>query len=146
MPNRAKRPRTRAVRLVITELLCIVSLAIEQCWINFRSKASDQVFVRSAYFGHCLCGRREFDNEKRCGKERRFIICFTVFIYRRHYIVCIFPARDFVNFLVRTGQLNASDVPADALEGGGALPARIQETSAPVFQVIKFSRFYFFTM
>lgn len=45
-------------------------------------------------------------------------------------------ARDFVNFLVRTGQLNASDVPADALEGGGALPARISEVaSAPVFQV-----------
>lgn len=45
-------------------------------------------------------------------------------------------ARDFVNFLVRTGQLAASDVPADALEGGGALPARMADAaSAPVFQV-----------
>lgn len=46
-------------------------------------------------------------------------------------------ARDFVNFLVRTGQLNASDVPANALEQGGALPARMATVteSVPMFQV-----------
>lgn len=45
-------------------------------------------------------------------------------------------ARDFVNFLIRTGQINASEVPASAIEQGGALPARAtpQET-VPVFQV-----------
>lgn len=49
---------------------------------------------------------------------------------------CNSAARDFVNFLVRTGQLNASDVPADVLEGGGALPARMSDVnSGPVFKV-----------
>lgn len=48
-------------------------------------------------------------------------------------------ARDFVNFLVRTGQLNPIDVPADALEGGGALPTRIPDADLPpVFQVNNF--------
>lgn len=44
-------------------------------------------------------------------------------------------ARDFVNFLVRTGQINADEVPANAIEQGGALPARVQQESVPVFQV-----------
>lgn len=46
-------------------------------------------------------------------------------------------ARDFVNFLVRTGQLNAGDIPAEAIEQGGALPARMTapSESVPVFQV-----------
>lgn len=46
-------------------------------------------------------------------------------------------ARDFINFLVRTGQLNASDIPAEAIEQGGALPSRMstQAESVPVFQV-----------
>lgn len=46
-------------------------------------------------------------------------------------------ARDFINFLVRTGELNASDVPANAIEQGGALPARMSSPaeSVPVFQV-----------
>lgn len=44
-------------------------------------------------------------------------------------------ARDFVNFLVRTGQIIASDVPEQVIEGGAALPARAMETYAsPVFQ------------
>lgn len=50
-------------------------------------------------------------------------------------------ARDFVNFLVRTGEMNANDVPATAIEQGGALPARErapQESareSVPMFEV-----------
>lgn len=49
-------------------------------------------------------------------------------------------ARDFVNFLVRTGSLNANEVPANALEQGGALPARAAPIeSVPVFQVRKLS-------
>lgn len=45
-------------------------------------------------------------------------------------------ARDFINFLVRSGQINANEVPATAIEQGGALPARvIPSESAPVFQV-----------
>lgn len=46
-------------------------------------------------------------------------------------------ARDYINFLVRTGQLNASDVPATAIEQGGALPARSApaEPNARMFQV-----------
>lgn len=45
-------------------------------------------------------------------------------------------ARDFINFLVRSGKLNAQDIPADALDGGAALPARAPEVStAPVFSV-----------
>lgn len=48
-------------------------------------------------------------------------------------------ARDFVNFLVRTGEINASDVPANVVEQGGALPARMEppkRENVPVFQVI----------
>lgn len=47
-------------------------------------------------------------------------------------------ARDFINFLVRSGQLDASDVPANAIEQGGALPAKmaLPSESVPVFQVI----------
>lgn len=52
-------------------------------------------------------------------------------------------ARDFVNFLIRTGQINASDVPASAIEQGGALPARDrapqqshrESQSVPMFEV-----------
>lgn len=44
-------------------------------------------------------------------------------------------ARDFVNFLVRTGRIEASDVPANAIEQGGALPARVITENIPVFQV-----------
>lgn len=45
-------------------------------------------------------------------------------------------ARDFINFLVRTGKLNTSEVPADAIDGGGVLPAKLAEPqSVPVFQV-----------
>lgn len=45
-------------------------------------------------------------------------------------------ARDFVNFLVRSGKIDASDVPANALEQGGALPARaVPSETVPVFQV-----------
>lgn len=47
-------------------------------------------------------------------------------------------ARDFINFLVRTGQINANEVPANAIEQGGALPARVQQESVPVFQVCTF--------
>jgi len=45
-------------------------------------------------------------------------------------------ARDYVNFLVRTGKLNANEVPANALEQGGALPARMSTPaeSVPMFQ------------
>lgn len=48
-------------------------------------------------------------------------------------------ARDYVNFLVRTGKLNANEVPANALEQGGALPARMSTPaeSVPMFQVCK---------
>lgn len=50
-------------------------------------------------------------------------------------------ARDFVNFLVRTGEINANDVPASAIEQGGALPARERQPqyaareSVPMFEV-----------
>lgn len=45
-------------------------------------------------------------------------------------------ARDFVNFLIRTGQINPNDVPASAIEQGGALPTRaVPQESVPVFQV-----------
>lgn len=46
-------------------------------------------------------------------------------------------ARDFINFLVRSGQINANEVPANAIEDGGALPTRMmsQSESVPVFQV-----------
>lgn len=45
-------------------------------------------------------------------------------------------ARDFVNFLVRSGKINANDVPANVLEQGGALPARaVPSETIPVFQV-----------
>lgn len=45
-------------------------------------------------------------------------------------------ARDFINFLVRTGRLNANDIPAGVLEGGGALPQRQADgPAAPVFEV-----------
>lgn len=49
-------------------------------------------------------------------------------------------ARDYVNFLVRTGKLNANEVPANALEQGGALPARMNAPaeSVPMFQVCKY--------
>lgn len=53
-------------------------------------------------------------------------------------------ARDFVNFLVRTGEINANDVPASAIEQGGALPARDRpqpqhsaRESVPMFEVCK---------
>lgn len=54
-------------------------------------------------------------------------------------------ARDFVNFLVRTGEINANDVPAAAVEQGGALPARDRQQpqysanreSVPMFEVCK---------
>lgn len=51
-------------------------------------------------------------------------------------------ARDFVNFLVRTGQMNANDVPASAVEQGGALPARENQPqysnreAVPMFEVL----------
>lgn len=49
-------------------------------------------------------------------------------------------ARDFINFLVRSGQINASDIPANALEQGGALPARaVPSETVPVFQVSVYS-------
>lgn len=50
-------------------------------------------------------------------------------------------ARDFVNFLVRTGEINANEVPATAIEQGGALPARERppqqsaRESVPMFEV-----------
>lgn len=46
-------------------------------------------------------------------------------------------ARDFLNFLVRTGKLNASDIPSDALDGGPSLPSRAPEmpSATPVFGV-----------
>lgn len=44
-------------------------------------------------------------------------------------------ARDFVNFLVRTGRIEANEVPATAIEQGGALPARVIADNVPVFQV-----------
>lgn len=45
-------------------------------------------------------------------------------------------ARDFVNFLVRTGRVNASDIPADVLDGAASLPARAPDApAAPVFGV-----------
>lgn len=46
-------------------------------------------------------------------------------------------ARDFINFLVRSGEIDASDVPANAIEQGGALPTRMTQSSesVPVFQV-----------
>lgn len=45
-------------------------------------------------------------------------------------------ARDFVNFLVRTGKIDTSEIPGDAIDGGGVLPARANEAqSVPVFQV-----------
>lgn len=45
-------------------------------------------------------------------------------------------ARDFVNFLVRSGQIDANEVPANAIEQGGALPARAAPSeTVPVFQV-----------
>lgn len=49
-------------------------------------------------------------------------------------------ARDYVNFLVRTGKLNANEIPANALEQGGALPARMSTPaeSVPMFQVCKY--------
>lgn len=44
-------------------------------------------------------------------------------------------ARDFVNFLVRTGQINPAEIPAQAIEGGPALPTRaIDFEPMPVFQ------------
>lgn len=47
-------------------------------------------------------------------------------------------ARDFVNFLVRSGTLSAADIPSSAIDGGAALPARAPEiSSAPVFSVSK---------
>lgn len=47
-------------------------------------------------------------------------------------------ARDFINFLVRSGQLDANEVPANAIEQGGALPTKMTQASesVPVFQVI----------
>lgn len=51
-------------------------------------------------------------------------------------------ARDFINFLVRSGQLNAEDVPANAVEQGGALPARSMPTeNVPVFKVCWFYQY-----
>lgn len=50
-------------------------------------------------------------------------------------------ARDFVNFLIRTGEINANEVPATAIEQGGALPARERQPqytpreSVPMFEV-----------
>lgn len=44
-------------------------------------------------------------------------------------------ARDFVNYLVRAGKINAAEVPSQAIEGGPALPARAADVEpAPVFQ------------
>lgn len=45
-------------------------------------------------------------------------------------------ARDFINFLIRSGQIDASEVPANAIEHGGALPAKMTQPteSVPVFQ------------
>lgn len=43
-------------------------------------------------------------------------------------------ARDFVNFLVRTGRIEANEIPANAIEQGGALPARVITENVPVFQ------------
>lgn len=58
-------------------------------------------------------------------------------------------ARDFVNFLVRTGEINANDVPASAIEQGGALPARDRQQpqysareSVPMFEVCVLNWFY----
>lgn len=44
-------------------------------------------------------------------------------------------ARDFVNFLVRTGRIEANEVPANAIEQGGALPARVITENVSVFEV-----------
>lgn len=45
-------------------------------------------------------------------------------------------ARDFVNFLVRSGQIDANDIPDNAIEHGGALPTRsVPSETVPVFQV-----------
>ena len=50
-------------------------------------------------------------------------------------------ARDYVNFLVRSGQLNPNDVPKDAIDGGGVLPMAmanhgndVNAPHIPVFQ------------
>lgn len=42
-------------------------------------------------------------------------------------------ARDYVNFLVRHGHLNASDIPTQCFAGGPVLPSRSDQEPAPVF-------------